>query len=719
MKTIVVVLLLLAGSTRAAEIRGTVREAGGDPLPGVPLFVKGTQTTVVTGSDGRFAISADGPVTLVAFLGGFTPQEIAAAPGATLEITLTLAPVSDAITVTARADREAPMSTYEQRPLDIVRTPGAAGDVLRALQTLPGVVKADEGAGLFVRGGDVSETRVMLDGATIDHPYRYESPSGGQFGAVEPFLLQGVSFSTGGFSARYGNVLSGIVDLRGLGTPRSDTYTATAGLAGLSARVAQNGTETRGFRASGNLRFPRLLFAVNGNPREFDRYPGGWDLNASAHVETQSLGRLKFFAMEQRTSVGVEVEQENFAGFLHADTRHDVFAGSWKTVAAGWQVSSAVGANLYRNTTRAGVLDLENDDRRLSWRLDLSRAAGATIVRVGSDADAARQSIRGTVPNRGGDLGGSSGTRDFDVDARDVHAGVYGELERTFGKLTATAGVRADRARRAGSWFDPRLNLTYALPRASQLRFACGIYRQAPAAQYYDRVDGARALEPMEAQHFIAGFEHGDPDAPLHLRIEAYQKDYERLPLDDERRGYSSDGYGHARGLDLYVRRRWRLVDVRASYSFLESRRRWTRHDQRRRFDIPDGTWLTDFDVPHSGELVASFTATPRLTIGSALRIATGRPFTPIVDAREVDGGYEPVYGTINSERMPRYQRLDLSFSYRSVRETRSFVYFASVSNLFARRNTFEYSYSADFSERTPVVSATPRTFYAGVSLTR
>jgi vitamin B12 transporter len=700
-------------------LSGTVRDAGGDALPGVTVFVKGAQETVVTDAEGRFAIDAAGPVTLVAFLGGFEPREVVAAPGEDLEIRLTLAPVSESITVTARADREAPMSTYEQRPLDIVRTPGAAGDVFRALQTLPGVVKADEGAGLFVRGGDVSETRVMLDGATISHPYRFESPSGGQFGSVEPFLLQGVSFSTGGFSARYGNILSGIVDLRGLGNPRADAYTATAGLAGLSGRGAHSGGETRGFRTSGNLRFPRLLFAVNGAPREFDRYPGGWDLNASAHYESPTLGRLKVFAMEQRSSVGVSIEQENFEGFLHADTRHDVLAASWKTVAYGWQLSSGLGASLYRNATTAGVTDIDNDDRRASWRLDLSRAVGRTIVRVGSDADYAQQSIRGTVPIRGGDLGGDSGTRSYDVAYRDQHAGVYGEVERTFGRWTATAGVRADHAQRAGSWLDPRLNVTYAIPSLGQLRFAWGIYRQSPGASYYDRADGIAGLEPMEARHLIAGFERGDPDQPLHLRVEAYDKQYTKLPLDDVR-GFSSDGYGHARGVDTYVRRRWETFELRASYSFLQSRRRWTPYDQRRRFELPDGAWRTDFDIPHSAELVASMLVTPRLTIGSAFRIATGRPFTPILGARTTPTGFEPVYGGINSERMPRFQRLDLSTSYRTVRESgRSFVYFVSCTNVLARRNAFEYAYSNDFSERTPVVSATPRSFYAGISITR
>ena len=43
-------------------------------------------------------------------------------------------------------------------------------------------------------GGDVSETVVLLDQATVVHPYRYESPTGGVFGTIPSFMVQGTVF---------------------------------------------------------------------------------------------------------------------------------------------------------------------------------------------------------------------------------------------------------------------------------------------------------------------------------------------------------------------------------------------------------------------------------------------------------------------------------------------------------------------------------------------
>lgn len=90
-------------------------------------------------------------------------------------------------------------------PLEVVSIPGTAADVNRALQTLPGIQQVDEGTGLFVRGGDAYETKVFPNDAALLNPMDIQSPNGTFMGTVDPFLLDGIVFSSGGFGARYGN----------------------------------------------------------------------------------------------------------------------------------------------------------------------------------------------------------------------------------------------------------------------------------------------------------------------------------------------------------------------------------------------------------------------------------------------------------------------------------------------------------------------------------
>ncbi len=84
----------------------------------------------------------------------------------------------------------------------------------------------------------MTEMLVFLDDAVIAHPYRYETPTGGFRGAVDPLQIAGLAFSTGGFPVRYGNALSGVVDMHGLEPPTDALATATLGLAGASVALA-------------------------------------------------------------------------------------------------------------------------------------------------------------------------------------------------------------------------------------------------------------------------------------------------------------------------------------------------------------------------------------------------------------------------------------------------------------------------------------------------
>ncbi len=708
-------------SLGAATVHGVVRDADGTALPGVTVYEKGSSDTIVTDRDGHFTIGvASLPAQLVAFLGGFDAVTVTAGREE-VEIRLKLAAVSDTVTVTARAPRFASMSSYDLKPLDIYRTPGAQADVFKALQTLPGVVKVDDGAGLFVRGGDVSEVRVLLDGATIQHPFRYESPAGGQYGSIPPLLLEGIAFSTGGFSARYGNVLSAVLDLRGLGKPSTEQLTATAGLAGLSARADVPVGETAGIRGSGNVSSTRLLFDVNGAPRQFDREPASWDANVSGHLESASLGSLKIFAMARHDGVGVDLQRGGFDGFLHSSSNESSAIASWKKAAGPWQLAGVLGADSFGNGVDIGVLDLHTTDRRLDGRFDAARGLGGAILRIGVDAERADTRIDGTKSIQGQDFNGAGGTSAFHAVSGDTHGGTYAEVEETFGRFTPTLGLRVDDDRLVRAvTADPRLNVTFAVSPQQKLRFAWGLFHQAPAPDYFDRVSGALTLKPMEAEHWIAGYEIGTADGPAFVRAEAYEKRYRDLPLQSATAGYTSAGYGFARGIDLFSSKKWQGLELRASYSLLTARRCWTPYDQQARFDLPAGAWRPDFDIPQVLSLVASSQLTQTIGAGLTWTSAAGKPTTPILGARQAPYGLAPIYGPINSERLPRYERCDVNVTYRPRTSGRTaLIYFIAVNNLFARRNVSDYAWNADYTARTPVVSAAPRSFYFGLTAIR
>ena len=157
--------------------------------------------------------------------------------------------------------------------------------------------------------------------------------------------------------------------------------------------------------------------------------------------------------------------------------------------------------------------------------------------------------------------------------------------------------------------------------------------------------------------------------------------------------------------IDLFARRVWHFIDVRASASFVGTARRWT---------SPDAARSISRCRPARGRRTSSFrtrgrsssTHRCRRRSGSARRGARRRAGRSrrLSDAIATPDGYEPIWGPINSERLPRYERLDLSVSTsRTFGARTSGVFFASVDNATDRNNFFEYAYSADYSTRHPV----------------
>ena len=99
-------------------------------------------------------------------------------------------------------------------PIDIVTVASSRGEISGALEALPGTQPQADKEGIYVRGGDASEAKQIVDGMLIQNPYFSDVPDIPQRGRFEPFDFQGTAFSQGGYSAQYGQALSAIVDLK-------------------------------------------------------------------------------------------------------------------------------------------------------------------------------------------------------------------------------------------------------------------------------------------------------------------------------------------------------------------------------------------------------------------------------------------------------------------------------------------------------------------------
>ncbi len=704
-------------------IRGVVLDPDGRSVAGAQVYVRGSQTLETTGPEGRFELRARGAggQVLVVFAAGYRPSEAAVdLDGAPhdVEVVLDPADIEELVDVVAPAPVDAAPSVRAFGPLDVVTLPGAQADVMLYVQNLAGVSQLNDEAGLFVRGGDSAEVLTLLDDAVVHHPYRYETVTGGIRGTVDPFLTSDISFSSGGFPARFGNALSGVLEMRGHGRPAEPAGQAALLLSGVSGVAALPVRARGGLRVSGNWSETGPMFRLNRSPRAFTRYPDSRDVNVSGHYDSPALGSFKMFAMGLRERVGIEIEDRAFVGFVESANANALAYARWEKVsAAGWRAAATFGVTGYGSDASVGVLDIETRDRRQSWRADVSRVTPAGTVRAGTDGGRSRNAWAGRVPATRGDLGGTAGSTVFDVTLVDRHAGAYAEFEGRPGVFVPSLGMRVDRFRLAGATtVDPRLSLLVRAGGRRRLRLAWGLYHQATPPIYYELARGPVRFAPMRAEHWVAGYEVGSADDALQLTAEAYHKRYRNLPLETAAGGLSSGGHGTAYGVDLSARLGWPGGGVEAVYGWLRARRRWTSTETPPGIALPDGTWAPYFEIPHGFRATVEIELTDTVDVAASWRTASGRPFTPVAGARPADEGYlVPVWGgAINSARTPRYERLDLNVSVLGPFGREGLILFAGVTNLLGRHNVLDYAWSPDYTERHPVTSAMPRAVYFG-----
>ena len=136
------------------------------------------------------------------------------------------------------------MSAIEMPIHKIEYVPAVFGevDVMKALQTLPGVQSSSDGhAGIYVRGGGYDQNQITLDGATL---YNAEHLKG-LMSAINSDMVSNLVFYKGAFPARYGGQLSSIVDIE-IKDGDMESYHGSATVGAMTSKIQFEGPIKRG-----------------------------------------------------------------------------------------------------------------------------------------------------------------------------------------------------------------------------------------------------------------------------------------------------------------------------------------------------------------------------------------------------------------------------------------------------------------------------------------
>ena len=686
------------------QISGTITDKKGEALPFANISLEGTYDGASADEQGRFSFTSDetgSQKLIVSMIGYVNFQETLDLNGTSLDLKITLEESINslnAVVVTAgmfEASDEKKM--VMMKPMDIVTTAGAGADIVSVMQFLPGANRVGEQEGLFVRGGSANETKTVIDGMIVQNPFFSSTPDVPQRGRFNPFMFKGTAFSTGGYSAQYGQALSSVLLLNTM-DKQGENSNASFGvnMAGATASYTHKGWLT----ASVGYNNIRPFLAIAKTNLDFETVPqgAGGSLTINENFKNSSLKVYSTFT-DGRSGINLPSYDETNSTYLFSNHNTNSFSNAsyHKSWAEGTWVMMA-GASYSNNKDKLQVSDLAADrfDERSQTRLVFSKLFGKE---------------NGSSFTFGGefhDISQSNVYNQYLLKLDDQYSSLFAEAEFYLSsKLAARLGLRGEHSSVISqSNLAPRLSLAYKVGKYAQFSFAAGRFYQNPEKEYL-YLD--KSLDFELADHAILNYQiirNGKT-----FRTEAFYKQYNQLVT--EQVGYfdpnpyrfptgllSNSGNGYARGFDLFFRDQTSLKngDFWITYSFLDTQRKFRNYPQQA---------VPHFATKHNLSLVYKQFITPLSTnLGITFTHTSGRP---VYDFSE---DFQQV------EYTKAFQNLSFMASHVKQVGNNFIVFYATLDNALGRKNVFGYRYSADGTQRYPVKPLMYRTFFFGVSWT-
>lgn len=259
-KTIIFQIICLLGTVTASAqtftLQGRVTDENNEPIEfaSVSCLKQGKMT--MTSLKGEYSMqlhSADSVVIKFSMIGYKAKTRILRRPRGkqTLQIVLH----SDEnqlgeVTVTGKKIETGQMEDISKDHLKSL--PSASGNAVEELiQSQAGVSTHSELSSQYnVRGGSFDENSVYIDNVEIYRPFLVRSGQQEGISVINPDMVEKISFSTGGYEARYGDKMSSALNIK-YRKPKKFEATASASMLGASAFIGVSNKKvswSNGFR---------------------------------------------------------------------------------------------------------------------------------------------------------------------------------------------------------------------------------------------------------------------------------------------------------------------------------------------------------------------------------------------------------------------------------------------------------------------------------------
>lgn len=720
-------------------------------VPGATIEVLGNDKGTVTLDDGSFVLEAvpRGSIIRIRHL-GYKPLFISAEkllrsqPCTTLLLPLNYQPL-DEVVVTQF------LTTGLTRQVDgsVEIDPGAFGilpgltepDVLQAVQALPGIKSVDETVSdINIRGGTNDQNLILWDGIKM-----YQS--GHFFGLISAFnpnLTEKVRLVKNGSPARYGDGVSGILDMRtknetesqvtgggGFNLISADAFARIPITRDLTVQVAARRALTDFFDTPTYDRFFDRVFQDSdirghGLSENMERHADFYfyDLAGKVLYDINENQKLRINVLDIKNRLDYREIPNDSIGDTHSNlSQSSLSLGG--SLESQWTDDFTTDLNVYYTTYTLDSRNAIDDEAQVL-------AQGNQVVETAASLDTGYR-LGEALYWHNGAMASETGIRNGTQVSNPPYfsniksilrtQAVYSEIDygNPDSKLKARGGLRLNRYDNPTTFqslvLEPRINASFELAGNLWAEIQGEMKSQAlnqviDLEQHFLGIEKRRwivsdndSLPLTKSRQASLGLHY--EKGRLYAGLEGFYKKV--LGISTRTQGFQNKDQFHGEkgsydvsGIEFLINYKTNHYSIWVSYAYNLNNYTFD--------DIVPSRFPNNLDVRHTATFAGTYTW-DRLKLGLGLNYHSGKPYTRPQETDPVDSSVFPHrirYGRPNASRLPEYLRLDASaiYDFTLSRKTKASVG-ASVTNLNDRTNILNRYYRLDANDEIQTISRT------------
>ena len=601
---------------------------------------------------------------------------------------------------------------------EIEYLPGSGGDVVKAVQNLPGIARAPLGVGqLIIRGTAPEDSSYYIDGGNIPDVFHF----GGLTTVLSPDNIAEVAFLPGNYSVRYGRQLGGVVDIRTNSKfPERNRGYLSIDLYQSALFVEQKLQDNVSLALSGRRSYADFfLNPLLSNSDISVRAPRYYDFQSRLIIRPNNdeiIDALFFLSNDRFAFLGKDSEGNEQTAAAFGKT-FQKFRGKYtKRYNDLWSTEKVL---VVGPAKQDFAINGDNDAYETLWEINLRDEYVRQLSldsnigwKMGIDLYSGFFDFLYDLPSFPGDPEG--GTYSF------ISPAVYLENTLRRGRMDIISGIRAEGYTLSNSIcfpaYDPRISSRLAIGDFAFVKMGAGIFSQFPTPrQGNPDSDGNPDLNAQKSYQFSVGYEQGISSA-LKLELTGFYNLLDDIVVGREDRfrfftgpppigpfdtkPYANAGGGQIYGLESQIRYNGPNTIGLISGTFSRSER--TTRDGKTR--------LFAYDQPFVVNALLSQQLSKNRRFGFRIRYSAGNPYTPVVN-RVYDLNsriFFPVYGERDSGRIDPFFALDLRFDKDYTFDTWKLTTYIDIQNATYAKNTEVMAWSYDYTVEEPIEGQPP-----------